>query len=141
MSAAILPGELKHNVDLRLACGGMDAIASRMILDSEDARAIPGVPGRAMLSAAGTARMVQLAYLGDPDDPDADAAARDEAAPWFPPRLVPADDVTVTLDDDEDDEARTAPLAADEGAGNPTPAHTPNGAQTATEGRRRRASA
>jgi hypothetical protein len=55
-------GNLKHNLDARLACGRMDEIPSRMVLDSDAARQIPPVKGRAVFRQGGTLVRVQVFF-------------------------------------------------------------------------------
>jgi len=49
--AKVLPGELKANLDARIAQGRMDTIPSQMTLDSDAATKLPAVKGRAIYRA------------------------------------------------------------------------------------------
>lgn len=49
--AKVLPGELKANLDARIAQGRMDKIPSLMTLDSDEATKLPAIKGRAVFRA------------------------------------------------------------------------------------------
>lgn len=62
--AKVLPGEVKANLDARIAQGRMDNTPSLMTLDSDAATKIPPIKGRAVFRAGGEApRMFQAYFL------------------------------------------------------------------------------
>jgi hypothetical protein len=61
--AKLLPGELKANLGMRLACGNMNATASAMTLGSGSAVKTPGNPkGRAVISTYGHEQRLQVYF-------------------------------------------------------------------------------
>lgn len=70
-------GNLKHNLDARLACGRMDEIPSRMVLDSDAARQIPPIKGRAVFRQGGVLVRVQI-YFAEGRDVVGSAKGRPE---------------------------------------------------------------
>jgi hypothetical protein len=62
--AKLLPGELKANLGMRLACGQMNPTASAMTLDSSSAVSTPGNPkGRAVISVYGHEQRGQIYFV------------------------------------------------------------------------------
>lgn len=61
--AKVLPGELKANLDARIAQGRMDTIPSQMTLDSDAATHLPAVKGRAVYRAGQELSEFQAYYM------------------------------------------------------------------------------
>lgn len=61
--AKLIPGELKENLGLRVACGNMKGTASAMVLDSPSATKTPQRPkGRAVMSVYGMEERLQVYF-------------------------------------------------------------------------------
>lgn len=98
--ATVLSGELKNNLGARLACGQLDGIASRMVLDSDAATLTPARPkGRGIFIGDGSPvpHEVQITYsdddmldrhLSDGGGPDDDGGGG--GTPASAPRGAPA---------------------------------------------------
>jgi hypothetical protein len=65
--AKVLPGELKANLDARIAQGRMDTIPSNMTLDSDAATKLPPIKGRAVYRAGGDQQQEFQAYFLAPE--------------------------------------------------------------------------
>lgn len=65
--AKVLPGELKANLDARIAQGRMDTIPSQMTLDSDAATKLPPIKGRAVYRAGGDKQQEFQAYFLAPE--------------------------------------------------------------------------
>lgn len=63
--AKVLPGEVKANLDARIAQGRMDNIPSLMTLDSDAATRLPAVKGRAILRAGNDQSEFQAYFLAE----------------------------------------------------------------------------
>ena len=68
--AKVLPGELKANLDARVAQGRMDTIPSQMTLDSDAATRLPPIKGRAILRTGGNEINEFQAYFLPPEQLD-----------------------------------------------------------------------
>jgi hypothetical protein len=69
--AKVLPGELKANLDARIAQGRMDTIPSMMTLDSDAATNIPAIKGRAIFRDGQSTNEFQAYYLDSDSLPKA----------------------------------------------------------------------
>lgn len=68
--ATIIKGEMKANLDIRIAAGRMDATPSAMVLDSGEARNLPGgIKGRGMIRSENELSEFQ-AYYTNPEFSD-----------------------------------------------------------------------
>lgn len=65
--AKVLPGELKLNLEARIAQGRMDKIPSLMTLDSDEATKLPPIKGRAIYRASGNDQIEFQAYFLAPE--------------------------------------------------------------------------
>jgi hypothetical protein len=63
--AKVLPGEVKANLDARIAQGRMDNIPSLMTLDSDAATRLPPIKGRAILRAGSDQSEFQAYFLAE----------------------------------------------------------------------------
>lgn len=63
--AKVLPGEVKANLDARIAQGRMDNIPSLMTLDSDAATRLPAIKGRAILRAGNDQSEFQAYFLAE----------------------------------------------------------------------------
>jgi hypothetical protein len=61
--AAVIPGEVRNNLDARIACARMDTTPSLMVLDSDAATRLPAIKGRAMLRMSGSLSEYQGYFL------------------------------------------------------------------------------
>lgn len=61
--AKVLPGEVKNNLDARIAQGRMDTTPSLMVLDSDEATRIPDIRGRAVLRTGNLYTEFQAYFL------------------------------------------------------------------------------
>lgn len=57
--ATVIKGELKNNLDVRIAAGRLDTIPSNMVLDSQAATMLPAIKGRGIIRLGGENRMFQ----------------------------------------------------------------------------------
>lgn len=140
--AAILPAEIKNNLDARVACARMDITPSLMVLDSDAATRLPLIKGRSVVRIGGEYREFQGYFLevdeadaivraaegrmttGDPGDAESDLDGGDDSGtggtpvgdppPEPGPVPVPADPVEGFWGD--------PPVEAD-GADEPNPFH------------------
>ena len=60
--ATVIKGELKNNLDVRIAAGRLDTIPSNMVLDSQAATMLPAIKGRGIIRLGGENRMFQGFY-------------------------------------------------------------------------------
>lgn len=61
--ARLLPGELKSNLGLRVACGNLNSIASEMVLGSNSATKVPGSPkGRGIMRVYSHEERMQIYF-------------------------------------------------------------------------------
>lgn len=75
--ADVLSGELKNNLDCRIAAGRLDSTPSLMILDNSEAGPrLPKIKGRGMIRQGGDLKVFQ-GYYADPDWYDRRQAARE----------------------------------------------------------------
>lgn len=57
--ATVIKGELKNNLDVRIAAGRLDSIPSNMVLDSQAATILPPIKGRGIVRIGGDTRQFQ----------------------------------------------------------------------------------
>ena len=57
--ATVIKGELKNNLDVRIAAGRLDTIPSNMVLDSQAATMLPSIKGRGIIRFGGENIMFQ----------------------------------------------------------------------------------
>lgn len=65
--ANVLPGELRNNLDARIACSRMDTTPSLMVLDSDAATRLPLIKGRSVLRLGGEYSEFQGYFLEQDD--------------------------------------------------------------------------
>lgn len=63
----VLPGELRNNLDARIACARMDTTPSLMVLDSDAATRLPLIKGRSVLRLGGDYSEFQGYFLEQDD--------------------------------------------------------------------------
>jgi len=68
--AKVLNGEMKSNIDVRIACGTMDLMPSLIVMDSDDACRTPAGPGNCAMRIGGEV-VAFRAYYAEPPSPSA----------------------------------------------------------------------
>jgi hypothetical protein len=61
--AAVIPGEIRNNLDARIACSRMDMTPSLMVLDSDHATRLPLIKGRSVLRLGGEIKEYQAYFV------------------------------------------------------------------------------
>ena len=76
-ASGVIPGELRNNLDARIACARMDTTPSLMVLDSDHATRLPLIKGRSILRLGGDYYEYQGYYL-----------EQDQALQWAEQMLI-----------------------------------------------------